>query len=136
MIRLKVDVRDNLPFFNALIESVGKRLIELMQRDLERKDAIATGYLYKSFRVKAEGLEGMVINEAPYSAVLEFGCVPHTPPYDAILKWVMVKKGEVGEEAEAAAWRVLKKIEREGYEGRFYARDSLRELVRRGHSSL
>jgi hypothetical protein len=48
----------------------------------------------------------------------------------------MVKKGEVGEEAEAAAWRVLKKIEREGYEGRFYARDSLKELVRRGRISL
>ena len=136
MIRLKLDVEDNLPFFKAVVESVGKKLVELMQRDLERKDAIATGYLYKSFRVKAEGLEGMVINEAPYSAVLEFGCVPHTPPYDAILRWVMIKKGEVGEEAEKAAWRVLKKIEREGYEGRFYARDSLRELVRRGGSSL
>jgi hypothetical protein len=136
LIRLKIDVQDNLPFFNSLIETVGKGLIELMQGDLRRKDAIATGYLYKSFRVKAEGLEGMVINEAPYSAVLEFGCSPHTPPYDAILKWVMVKKGEVGEEAERAAWRVLKKIEREGYEGRFYARDSLRELVRRGHSNL
>jgi hypothetical protein len=129
-------VEDNLPFFKAVIELVGKRLIELMQRDLERKDAIATGYLYRSFKVKAEGLEGMVINEAPYSAVLEFGCVPHTPPYDAILRWVMIKKGEVGEEAEKAAWRVLKKIEKEGYEGRFYARDSLRELVSRGRGDL
>jgi len=136
LIRLKLDIEDNLPFFRALIESVGKRLVELMQKDLERKDAIATGYLYRSFKVKAEGLEGKIINEAPYSAVLEFGCAPHTPPYDAILRWVMIKKGEVGEEAEAAAWRVLKKIEREGYEGRFYARDSLRELVRRGGGNL
>jgi hypothetical protein len=136
LIRLKLDIGDNLPLFKALIEAVGERLIELMQRDLERKDAIATGYLYRSFKIKAEGLDGKVINEAPYSAVLEFGCVPHTPPYDAILKWVMIKKGEVGEEAETAAWRVLKKIEREGYEGRFYARDSLRELVRRGGGRL
>jgi len=136
LIRLKLDIEDNLPFFKALIEAVGERLIELMQRDLERKDAIATGYLYRSFKIKAEGLDGKVINEAPYSAVLEFGCVPHTPPYDAILKWVMIKKGEVGEEAETAAWREMKKSEREGYEGRFYARDSLRELVRRGGGRL
>jgi len=103
-----------------------------MQRELRAKDAIATGYLYSAFKIMVEGDVGFVRNEAPYSRVLEYGCRPHTPPYDEILNWVMVKKEEVGEEAEKAAWRIVKKIEKEGYEGRFYARDALERLVRSG----
>jgi len=100
-----------------------------MQDVLVEKDAIATGYLYDSFNVNVEGDVGFVKNEAPYSLVLEVGCVPHTPPYNAILNWVYVKKQETGEEAKRAAWRIVKKIEKEGYEGRFYARDALERLV-------
>lgn len=132
MILVKINREDNRRFFEQLIEVVGNRLIELMRKELEQKDAIATGYLYSSFRLEVEGEVGFVRNEAPYSKVLEYGCVPHTPSYEAILRWVEIKKEEVGPEAERAAWKIVKKIEREGYEGRFYARDALERMVRFG----
>jgi hypothetical protein len=132
LIRLRISREDNLDFFESIIRSVGEKLIEEMKSQLVEKDAIATSYLYNSFTVMVEGDIGRVENKAPYSSVLEVGCVPHTPPYDAILNWVYIKKKETGEDAERAAWRIVKKIEREGYEGRFYARDSLRWLVEHG----
>jgi hypothetical protein len=132
LIRVSILREDNRRFFEDVIRSVGDKLIELMKENLEERDAIATGYLYNSFDVVVEGESGIVKNDAPYSLVLEVGCVPHRPPYDAILNWVYVKKKEVGELAETSAWRIVRKIEREGYEGRFYARDALREVVSRG----
>jgi hypothetical protein len=132
LIRVSVSKEDNRRFFEDVIRVVGDRLVELMKENLEERDAIATGYLYNSFDVVVEGDSGFVRNEAPYSLVLEMGCIPHRPPYDAILNWVYVKKKEVGELAEKSAWRIVKKIEKEGYEGRFYARDALREVVSSG----
>jgi hypothetical protein len=132
LIRVSISREDNRQFFEDVMRAVGDKLIELMRRNIEERDAIATGYLYNSFDVIIEGDTGIVKNEAPYSLVLEGGCVPHKPPYDAILNWVYVKKKEVGELAETSAWRIVKKIEKEGYEGRFYARDALREVVSSG----
>ena len=132
LIQVSISGEDNRRFFEDVIRAVGDRLVELMRENLVERDAIATGYLYNSFNVVAEGESGFVKNDAPYSLVLEVGCVPHRPPYDEILNWVYVKKKETGELAEKSAWRIVKKIEREGYEGRFYARDALREVVSRG----
>jgi hypothetical protein len=132
LIRVSILREDNRRFFEDVIRAVGDRLVGLMKENLEERDAIATGYLYNSFNVVVEGDSGVVKNDAPYSLVLEVGCVPHRPPYDEILNWVYVKKKETGELAEASAWRIVRKIEREGYEGRFYAKDALREVVSRG----
>jgi hypothetical protein len=132
LIRVSILREDNRRFFEEVIRAVGDRLVGLMKENLEERDAIATGYLYNSFNVVVEGDSGVVKNDAPYSLVLEVGCVPHRPPYDEILNWVYVKKKETGELAEASAWRIVRKIEREGYEGRFYAKDALREVVSRG----
>jgi hypothetical protein len=132
LIRVSISREDNRRFFEEVIRAVGDRLVGLMKENLEERDAIATGYLYNSFNVVVEGDSGVVKNDAPYSLVLEVGCVPHRPPYDEILNWVYVKKKETGELAEASAWRIVRKIEREGYEGRFYAKDALREVVSRG----
>jgi hypothetical protein len=132
LIRVSISREDNRRFFEDVIRAVGDRLVGLMKENLEERDAIATGYLYNSFNVVVEGDSGVVKNDAPYSLVLEVGCVPHRPPYDEILNWVYVKKKETGELAEASAWRIVRKIEREGYEGRFYAKDALREVVSRG----
>jgi hypothetical protein len=132
LIRVSISREDNRRFFEDVIRAVGDRLVGLMKENLEERDAIATGYLYNSFNVVVEGESGFVKNDAPYSLVLEVGCVPHRPPYDEILNWVYVKKKETGELAETSAWRIVRKIEREGYEGRFYAKDALREVVSRG----
>jgi hypothetical protein len=132
LIRVSISREDNRQFFEDVIRTVGDRLVELMRENLRERDAIATGYLYNSFNVVAEGESGIVKNDAPYSLVLEMGCVPHRPPYNAILNWVYVKKKETGELAEKSAWRIVKKIEKEGYEGRFYARDALSEVVSGG----
>jgi hypothetical protein len=132
LIRIKIPIEENSEFFEAIIERVGNLVIKEMQKQLEEKDAIATKYLYRSFKVFPDDYRGEIISEAPYSGVVEYGAKPHTPNYDAILTWVIVKKQEEGEEAEKSAWRIIKKIERVGYEGKYYARDALREVVRRG----
>ncbi|MEM1800934.1 MAG: hypothetical protein QXF58_04255 [Desulfurococcaceae archaeon] len=132
MIRAEIVKRDVFRLFDSVAEIISEVLIEEMREELKRKDAIATGYLYNSFTYKKQrGGEWAIINEAPYSAILEFGCGPHTPPYDAILNWVKIKKKEPEGEAEKAAWRIIKKIEREGYAPRYYARDVLRRIHRK-----
>jgi hypothetical protein len=117
----------------GVLEAVATELVKWLAAEVVTKDAIASGLLVGSFEVKhgLRKLEYVVENEAPYSAIVEFGAPPHRPPYEAILEWVRIKKGERGEEAEKAAWRIVKKIEREGYEPRYYARDALRKFTKR-----
>ena len=131
--RVQIYEKDMIEFFGGILDIVSEKLVELMREQLREKDAIATGYLYESFEVKRGRTltERIVENKAPYSAILEFGCPPHRPPYEAILNWVKIKKHEIGEDAEKAAWRIVKKIEKEGYDPRFYARDALRKMTKR-----
>lgn len=127
--RVEVDRKSLAKILDVVCESIAEWIIDGFREELKRKDAIATGYLYRSFMVMKSGeCEYEVVNVAPYSEVLEFGCLPHRPPYEEILNWVKIKKKEVGEEAERAAWRIVRKIEYEGYAPRYYARDFLRQI--------
>jgi len=116
---------------NAILGLVADDLIEALKDSVRFVDAVATGYMVSSFEKRIERGEGLVYNDAPYSAVVEFGCAPHKPPYEAILRWVEIKKHEYGDEAKRAAWRIVRKIEREGYIGRYYARKALEEMTSR-----
>lgn len=131
---MKVEIKsvDLERLCDEISKHVGEVLIFELERSIKRVDAIATGYLAKSFRWKKIGkMKYVVESEAPYSSVVEFGCSPHIPPFEPILKWVNIKKKEYGEEAEKSAWRIIRKIEKYGYEGRYYARMALSELIRK-----
>ncbi|MEM0478332.1 MAG: HK97 gp10 family phage protein [Candidatus Caldarchaeum sp.] len=131
--RVEIPQEDIDKLVEVIGEIIAEKIVDDLPEEVRKKDAIATGYMARSFKYRATSkTELEVFNEAPYSAVVEFGCVPHRPPYEAIYNWVLIKKKETGEEAERAAWRIVKKIEKEGYGPRYFTRDYLRRLSRQG----
>lgn len=131
-IRCSIPQEDIDKIGEAIGELIAGIMVEDLPEEVKKKDAVATGYLARSFKYrKIDTQELEVFNEAPYSAAVEFGCAPHAPPYEPIRLWVEIKKKESGAEADRAAWRIVRKIEKEGYDPRYFARDYLMRLSSR-----
>ena len=58
-----------------------------------------------------------------YAVPVELGTKPHFPPLQPLTEWVQVVLGLDGEEAEAAALAIARKISHHGTEGKFMFRD-------------
>jgi len=58
-----------------------------------------------------------------YAVPVELGTKPHFPPLQPLVEWVQVVLGLDGEEAEAVALAIARKISHHGTEGKFMFRD-------------
>ncbi|MGQ9642014.1 MAG: HK97 gp10 family phage protein [Candidatus Bathycorpusculaceae bacterium] len=115
---------------DAIMEKLAEELAENMRVNIKEKNAIATGALLKSIAsVKVRPLEYVVGSDCPYAVYVEYGTEPHTPPFDAILKWVEVKLQLGGAEAREVAAKVVRKIAREGTEPKSFITPAVFELV-------
>lgn len=68
---------------------------------------------------------GTVGTFSPYAIPIELGTKPHMPPVQPIQDWVRSKLGIYDEdEQEGIAWAIAKKIQRDGTEAQYIARDT------------
>jgi hypothetical protein len=68
---------------------------------------------------------GTLSNPLPYALPVELGTKPHSPPLDPLIGWVERKLDLFGDEAEAAARAIQRKIGRVGSPGYGMARFAL-----------
>jgi len=114
------------------MRNIATNLVEELKDITRERDIVATGLYVKSFHTKKAGDSVYDIwNDTPYSKIVEWGAEPHTPPFDAILKWVVIKKKEEGREAVTSAWKIVKHIEKYGLEPNFVFTDAIVRLKRR-----
>lgn len=77
---------------------------------------VDTAMLKKSGHVESEWLVKRVQYDSPYALYVEYGTDPHMPPVEPLIGWAHRVLGLSQKEAEAAAWRIARKIAREGTE--------------------
>jgi len=130
--RIEIDERELMKALDKKLRHITSSII-MDAKDITReRDIIATGLYLKSFHsLKEKDCNYLIWNEAPYSKIVEFGSEPHSSPFNEILKWVMVKKKEEGEEAVRSAWAIVKHIEKYGLEPRFVLSDAIQRTKRR-----
>jgi len=93
--------------------------------------AVDEGMLKKSGHVEHEFLEKDVVYDAPYSADIEFGTDPHTPPFEDIQGWVHRKRSDLGvkpKDVDSVAMAIQKKIAEHGTQPQPYLRPAFDEV--------
>ena len=107
----------------AIEQGLNAYLVATEQVMHERK-VNASGNLRRSFYVDVQAITqldavfGRLINPLPYALPVELGTKPHWAPYEPILNWVEQKLNLYGDEAEAAARGIQRKIANVGTPGR------------------
>lgn len=118
--------------FDPILEIVAEDLVERIRRKIEAKKLVFTGQLKKDIEIEKVGdYEYQIVLKAPHAGKMEFGADPHTPDFELLYRWVLQKKGEPEEFAEAATWRIIHKIEREGLEPRLFVKEAIEEVADR-----
>jgi hypothetical protein len=128
-LRVEFDEKEVRDVLSRILDKIADSLIEKMKENIVQMDAVATGMLIKSFEKKKEEDAVVVENTAPYAYLVEFGTEPHDVPFEPILRWVIIKKGESLEDAVESAWRIVAKIKREGTEEKPFVRNAIHQLV-------
>jgi len=95
---------------------------------------VDTGEYIASLQIqKISGGYYVIFSDKEYSVFVEYGSGPaigkesYIPPFQPIRDWVERKLGYSGKEADAVAWYIIKKIEKEGIEPSPSARNALNE---------
>ena len=138
-----ISIRPNAPRlddFPAVLRAAVRRGLErsteLLARAVQdnirkppgrKSQAVASQTLLRSIRSEVREENGRPIGRVfpgallrPYGLYVERGTRPHWPPVQALEPWVRVKFSLTRPaEIRSAAWRVARKIAREGTEGRF-----------------
>ena len=74
------------------------------------------------------GTAAKIVQNAPYAAALEFGSRPHAIPFEAVLDWA-TRHAQGGEDPEAFAHAVWKKILENGTEPKHYTKDAIPAML-------
>ncbi|RLG67511.1 hypothetical protein DRN93_04415 [archaeon] len=131
MIRLEFDRREVRRVMMEILDRLADKLMERIRHEIHMADLIASGRLIRSIgkrRISDTEMEvGLTAKHAP---IMNYGAEPHAPNYDELLEWVIGKKGETGDEARKAAWRIYWHIKKYGLEGRHYLDRAVIGLVR------
>lgn len=89
-----------------------------LDRETRERTPAASGLLRQAWisdvRVLYDAVIGTLSNPLPYAIPVELGSKPHFPPVDAIQNWVELKLNLYGDEAEAAALAIARKIAQRG----------------------
>lgn len=67
-------------------------------------------------------------SDLPYAPHVEYGTLPHTPPFDAIHLWVQKKLKMQDPEAENVAWAIVNHISKNGTNATRFMRVSAEEF--------
>lgn len=91
----KLNKDDINQFADDILEKLGKRVIKKARRNCVHHDSIASAELIRGFYLnRVAAGKWRVGNNAPYSAVIEYGRHPSDkmPPVDKIERWIKEKK--------------------------------------------
>lgn len=91
-----------------------------------------TGFLAGSGEVIYRPMKAIIRYKAPYSACIEFGTSPHFPPIDPLQEWSERKLGIPNTDSRQVAYRIARKIAREGTDPQPFLRPALAEYVKDG----
>lgn len=113
------------------LETTFGTLMAYLQREAQENTPTAAGTLRSGWTVDVQTLTqldavfGRLTNPLPYALPVELGTRPHWPPYEPILNWVEQKLNLSGDDAEAAARGLQRKIASVGTPGYGMARFAL-----------
>lgn len=124
--QLSIDVGSAETITRAFLESPAIVMDELetamgsallyLDREARERTPTAAGTLRQAWitDVRAiaslEAVFGTLSNPLPYALPVELGTKPHYPPIEPLINWVEQKLGLYGDEAEAAARGIQRKI--------------------------
>lgn len=106
----KVEIEEAMSTIGAIIEGDAKRLCPVDQ-----------GTLRASLHYRMEKWNVLLVgtSQVTYAAAVEFGSMPHTPPFEPIREWAKRHK------IEDAAWAIWQKIREEGTPSQPYLRPAI-----------
>lgn len=118
----------------ARIKDAQSSLLEAAQAGVEvvvRKAPKDTSLLRQSAHAEQVAGGAAIILDAPYSAIVDLGSRPHTPPLAPLVEWVM-RRLDLSDEKEAmgVARSIQMHIAQHGTKPTFFVRDSVPELER------
>lgn len=107
------------PAITRGLRSAGERARALMV-ERSQQGAFDQGGYARGWKAHAEGKSLTIYNQAPYSAVIEFGRRPgrRQPPTKALIPWVRRKLGVSDSDAKSVAFLVARKIGQRGIPGK------------------
>lgn len=98
---------------------------------VERTDEMGItdrGILKNSWRAERRGNGATVFSDAPHAGIVELGARPHKVSKEGrenIAAWAMRKLGLSAEEAQAASWAFVKKLNVKGQEPTYLVQDAI-----------
>lgn len=102
------------------LETAMGSAVAYLLRETQENTPTAMGTLRRSFIGRTDvvalldSVFGSVSSPLPYALPVELGTKPHHPPLEPLITWAEVKLGLAGDEAEAAALAIQRKIGRVG----------------------
>ncbi len=131
LIKLRFDRREVRRVMMEILDRLSDLLVERIKEEIRRGKLIASGHLLRSIHKRRISEREMEVGStAKYAPAVNYGAEPHAPSYEEILKWVIEKKGETGEEAKKAAWRIYWHIRKHGIKGRHFVDRAVVGVVR------
>lgn len=113
------------------LETAMGSAVAYLLRETQENTPTATGVLRRSFigtvdvLASLDAVFGTVGSTLPYALPVELGTKPHYPPLAPLISWVEQKLGLQGDEAEARALAIQRRIGRTGTPGYGMARFAL-----------
>lgn len=100
------------------LEAATGSAVAYLKREAADLTPAAAGSLRQAWiegvSVEGDAVIGTLTNPMSYALAVELGSRPHFPPVDAIQNWVELKLGLAGDEAEAAALAIARRIASRG----------------------
>lgn len=113
----------------TLLAMLAEDLREIIMSKIVGKNLVYTGRMLSNVEIeRISSTEYDVVVKVPYASVMEFGAKPHTPPFEKIYNWVVLKKGETWR-ARDATWAIVKTMQRKGILGRKYVKEAIEEFL-------
>lgn len=104
-----------------------------IRQEIIRQKLVYTGRMLESVKTRTinPGFLYRIIVDVPYARIHEFGARSVSADYEEILEWVKRVKGESGEKAERAAWRIISALYKRGIKGKFFVKKAIKRFIRK-----
>lgn len=135
--RLRQHFEEHIQLFRNAAYNAAMRGVSHAVQLARDEDLVFEGLYRQSFHARRTADGAVMINDAPYAHVIEYGRRPMQPgpPFDPIRKWVAVKLQVPEEELDRVAWLVQRKIHVKGTRPRFIMKRT-HEMMRRWYGQL
>ena len=125
----------NVSNIKELAENALVKAFTIAMGSLPKKSPVDTGHYAKSWGFKVKQNKGVLYNEAPHAAIIEYGARPHWAPIKPLLEWSKRKLGDPSQPPNysdrvwAMAKAVQKKIAEKGQDPKHILENEWPEIL-------